>query len=72
MLGFLFSLGVLAAGLMAGRICVRTLPVFPESGFKELQLIIEALTVMIISSTPPKTPMLIHINRSIIRLSSFG
>lgn len=70
--GHSFSLEVLAAGLRAGRICLRTLPVFPASGFKELQLIIEAFIVMSISSTPAKTLMLIHINRSIIMLSSFG
>jgi hypothetical protein len=34
--GYSFSLEVLAAGLRAGRICLRTLPVFPASGFKEL------------------------------------
>jgi hypothetical protein len=71
-LGYSFSLEVLAAGLRAGRICLKTLPIFPASGFKELQLIIEAFLVMSISSTPPKTLMLIHINRSIIMLSSFG
>ena len=54
-LGHSFSLEVLAAGLSASRICLRTLPVFPASGFKELQLITEALLVMLISSTPPKT-----------------
>ena len=46
--------------------------VFPASGFKELQLIIEAFTIMSISGTPARTLMLIQINRSIIMLSSFG
>ena len=71
-LGYSFSLEVLAAGLRAGRICLRTLLVFPASGFKELQLITEAFLVMSISSTPPKTLMLIYINRSTIMVSSFG
>jgi hypothetical protein len=55
-------LEILAAGLRADRICLRTQPIFPASAFKELQLIIEVLLVMTISSTPPKTLMLIHIN----------